>query len=632
VIVAACGNFGTHQPFYPASYNGIISVAALNSANEKAVFSCYDESVDVSAPGEDILSTVPDNSYDFMSGTSMASPVVAGVVALTRIAHPDMTSRQISELVRVTCDNIDGVNPNFKGLLGNGIVNAKRAVSEKNAKSIKLISYKVVDENGDGILDAGEYVRIFTTYENILSPVRKVRVKAFSDSYLPLPLENDSLYLGDMATSDTVIAGDVISFHIPLGLTYDYTFKIKLDISDTNNVITTETITLFANPSYRNLDSNNITTTLNSRGNIGFNDYAFNMQGVGFKYKNSQNINFEGGLIIGSGYSRISNCVRSTRQSFQDRDFLPFKILSLQSPGDKAALEATAEFADSRDSSQAGVYVSQHAYQFTDEDARDIIFISYDIANQTFYYRDSLFAGLFFDWDIGAGGTNNVVKFDYEDMFGYARNVKNDTLPLAGVKIITPQMTNFYAIDNAGNTKDTSIGIYNGFSKREKWLTISSGIKRDESSVTDVSMVISAGPMRVLPFDTTRVTFALFAGGSLEQLKENARKAEAVAARYGLSDKHYPDVPDHNLITRVYPNPAQKGEISINYTIVKSGNVSFDLYDLKGKNYNLDIKSKYMTEGRYSLKFKTKALCTGMYLLMMNAAGQIDRELLYIEN
>jgi hypothetical protein len=610
----------------------VISVAALNSADEKASFSCYDESVDVSAPGDDILSTVPNETYDFMSGTSMASPVVSGIAVLTRIAHPEMSSEQIGELIRATCDNIYGINPDYKGLLGNGRVNALRAVSEQNVKSLRLISYRVEDENGDGILDNGEYVKIYTSYKNILIPVRKVRVKAFSDSYLPLPLEKDSLYLGDLGTNDTVVANDYISFHIPNALINDYIFKIKFDISDSDDVIRTETITLFANPSYRNLNSNNITTTLNSRGNIGFNDYAFNMQGVGFKYKGSQNINFEGGLMIGTGYSHLSNCVRGKHQNYQDRDFLPFKVLTLQSPGGKATLEATAEFADARNSTQASVYVLQHAYQFTDDDARDIIFITYDIANQTFYYRDSVFAGLFFDWDIGAGGTNNKVQFDYDNMFGIVRNVKNSTLPLAGVKIITPQPVNFYAIDNGGNTKDSSIGIYNGFSKREKWMTLSNGIKRPESEVTDVSMVISAGPMRMLPLDTVRVTFALFAAKNLEQLKETAKKAQLVATRYGLSDFYYKEAPEYNIISNVYPNPSENGEISIDYVIVKSGIVSFDFYDLSSKKYSMSINDIFKTEGRYSLTLNTKDFSSGMYLLVMNAAGQKSSEFIYIEN
>ncbi len=631
VIVAACGNYGTHQPFYPAAYEGVISVAALNSANEKAIFSNYDETVDVSAPGDDILSTVPNDSYDFMSGTSMAAPVVTGVAALTKLAHPDMTNEQIAEQVRVTCDNIYDLNSDYKGLLGNGKVNALRAVSEQNTVSIKMISYDVEDENGDGILDEGELVEIHTVYKNVLSPVKNIYVKAYTDSYFFIPIERDSLYLGDMQTGDTVSADGVISFHLPQGLTYDYTFKVKLQIRHDDDIITEESITLFANPSYRNLDKNNITTTLNSRGNIGFNDYAFNLQGVGFRYKGSQNINFEGGLMIGSGYNRLSNCVRGRRQTTQDRDFVSYKILTLYEPGDIAALEAKAEFADAHDSAQAGVYVFQNAYQFTDDDAKDIVFVTYDIVNQTLYYRDSVYAGLFFDWDIGPGGTDNKVEFDYENQFGLARNVKDSTLPLAGVKIVTAQPTNFYAIDNAGNSQDTSIGIYNGFSKSEKWLTLSSGIKRPESTVTDASMVISAGPMRMLPWDTVRVTFALFAGYTKEELKTTARKAREVADRYGLSDNYYPEVPEHNLITNVYPNPVRNGVITVNYTIVKSDNIKFEIYDLKGRCMNFNYEIKNHLPGRFSFNLNAQHFAGGMYMLIMSGKNERDMRMIYIE-
>ncbi len=632
VIVAAAGNNGNHETFYPAGYDGIISVAALNSADRKAFFSNYDETVDVSAPGKDILATVPNNSYDFMSGTSMAAPVVTGVAALARMAHPALSPRQIRELLRVTCDNIDTSTKNYRDLLGKGRVNALKAVSANNPHSVRMIHYTVEDENKDGILDIGEKVNVYIQFKNILSDIYNVSVKVFADSYYPIQFSNDSIYIGNMKSGDTAKPKKPISFIVPGEISYDYEFKIKFRIQNKSGIINTESITLFSNPSYRNLDSNNISLTLNSRGNIGFNDYPKNLQGLGLKYKGSQNINFEGGLIIGSGYERISDCVRGRRQSNQDRDFLSRDFLSLQSPGNKAKLEASVTFADAKSPNQAGVSVYQQAYQFTDKDAMDIIFISYDIVNTSFFLRDSVFAGLFFDWDIGPGGTNNQVIYDRALDFGYAQNIKDKTLPLVGAKIVTLQRTNFYGIDNGGNIKDTSISIYNGYSKEEKWLTISNGIKRPKTSVSDVSMVISAGPVRMLPYDTVRITFALFAANSLTQLKENARNAQQIANRYGLSSSNYSQVPARNTITKVYPNPSVRGKVNVDYTIVSAGTVFFEIYDLKGMKVNLNTLPKERTEGRYRTKIDTQLLSSGVYLLVMKSADGISSSFIYIEN
>ncbi|MCL4741625.1 MAG: S8 family serine peptidase [Phycisphaerales bacterium] len=101
VFVAAAGNAGTNNdssPFYPASYNldNIVSVAATDNRDALAGFSNYGAtSVDLGAPGVDIASTYSGNSYAWSSGTSMAAPHVAGVVALVYQQNPGFTYSQV---------------------------------------------------------------------------------------------------------------------------------------------------------------------------------------------------------------------------------------------------------------------------------------------------------------------------------------------------------------------------------------------------------------------------------------------------------------------------------------------------------------------------------------------------------
>ncbi|MFC0189347.1 S8 family peptidase [Fictibacillus aquaticus] len=122
VVVAAAGNESTSAPSYPAYYSNTIAVAATDSADRLASFSNYGSWVDVAAPGVDILSTVPGGYYAYMSGTSMATPLVAGVAGL--LASQGRSASNIRAAIENTATKISGTGTYFS----KGRVNAANAV------------------------------------------------------------------------------------------------------------------------------------------------------------------------------------------------------------------------------------------------------------------------------------------------------------------------------------------------------------------------------------------------------------------------------------------------------------------------------------------------------------------------
>jgi serine protease len=147
VNVAAAGNDGVNSVFYPAGYNNVISVASTTTTDAKSGFSNYGSWIDISAPGSAIRSTYFNSSYSptyaNLDGTSMASPMVAGLCGLVKSVNPQMTRTQIENCVLSTATNINSANPNFIGQLGAGRINAYQAVlcaqATTNAPPIAVI-------------------------------------------------------------------------------------------------------------------------------------------------------------------------------------------------------------------------------------------------------------------------------------------------------------------------------------------------------------------------------------------------------------------------------------------------------------------------------------------------------------
>ena len=133
LFIASAGNDGVDNdllPDYPASFDSpnIISVAAINPYGMLAPFSNYGlRSVDIAAPGTDIFSLTINGKYDNKSGTSMATPHVAGAAALLKSYKPHLTHQQIKAIILSSVDK----DPNLVGKIATGgVLNLDRMMRE----------------------------------------------------------------------------------------------------------------------------------------------------------------------------------------------------------------------------------------------------------------------------------------------------------------------------------------------------------------------------------------------------------------------------------------------------------------------------------------------------------------------
>lgn len=617
LVVAAAGNDGSSMPFYPAAYPEVLSVAATGPNDKLAYFTNTHSTVDVCAPGVAIYSTIPGDDYDFFDGTSMASPVTAAVAAMVRLRFPSYTPKQVHSAVKVGCDNIDSLNPVFVGQFGVGRVNAFRSMSQSNQRWATVTSWNVVDRDGDGFLQPRDECSISITIENELAELQNSAVKIVPApaTFAPI-LVKDSVFLGSLQSREIRTLPEAFTTIIPDDATFDGELRLLVLIYDADTIVSRQLITTTVNPTYRTLSANNIATTVNSIGNIGFNDYPSNLQGVGLTYKGSENTLFEGALMIGTQPRDLPNVARGAITDAKDMLFSISRVADLGLESAPAGTRVSTRFTDVVDPFPVGVDVTKNVYALTADSVRDALLVVLDVQNRIDTTVKDIYASYFFDFDIGPMGANNGCAYDERTGIGLFQNTKDPTLPSVGVSMISPLPTNFYAIDNEGGP--TSYSIYDNFLRAEKWLMMSSGIRRSNSRITDVSAVIGAGPFTLQPGQTQQICFVIAAGARYEDIASTTLATRRVAKDLGLNATEATVVPTQDRILYVENMPTLvPGASNIIFSVASPTPVKIDIVDLMGRPVGVAVDEFNVPSGTHVRTFDVPSIATGTYFLRM---------------
>ncbi len=152
-VFFAAGNDSTSTNAYPAMYNQVIAVGACGVDYSMASYSNFGSWVDIMAPGgegvytdqadnEYILSTVTDNYYSWMAGTSQACPHVSGVAALivSEYGGTGFTPSDLKEKLYQGAIDLDGYNSDYEGMMGVGLVNAAAALKDADSNTLPTVT------------------------------------------------------------------------------------------------------------------------------------------------------------------------------------------------------------------------------------------------------------------------------------------------------------------------------------------------------------------------------------------------------------------------------------------------------------------------------------------------------------
>ena len=248
VLVAAAGNEGydivaQNMPVYPASYNYVIGVMASDENGAVAAFSNTDGVLrrnsleyEVSAPGAQIFSMLPDGRYASWSGTSMASPYVAAVAAILRAKYNDKSVYSTRYLMGQIVGTAKDARMGIFGVFPIA-VDVYAALTETPEPDLSYYDYYIFDDpaysetnNGDGIIDAGETIGLGVLIRNHWGQARNTKVTLVASS----TTNSDEAVLNPHVTwiKDTVEYGDVGTYVTANnGFTYD-TDGVITSISD----------------------------------------------------------------------------------------------------------------------------------------------------------------------------------------------------------------------------------------------------------------------------------------------------------------------------------------------------------------------------------------------------------------
>lgn len=613
LVVAAAGNYHSQRFYYPASYEHVMSVCGTNQndvltswTNGSGEFrgSSYGTRVDIAAP-DYYYTTEIDGYRNIYNGTSFTAPVVSGCAAIVKARYPGYSAEQIREVLKVTADNIDTVpaNNNYKELLGAGRVNLYKAVTGTLPPSVIFHSFTVTDGN-DNWPDQNDTVMLKGFFTNYLNPSVNLTAAISTTSPFILVISNQ-INIGITGTMDTVnnfSAPFVIK--IKNNAPYDTPVKLKIVYNDdATGYHAIQWVELIVRQSYADIYPNNISTTITSNGNFGYN-YFMQLNGIGFRYKNYDQSVYDAGLIFGNAATRVSSCVRQSTSSFA-RLAPVTQVL----PPLVANEYYTASFSDNANPNALNITTLQDIFAWHDDPAADFIIAAYCFINNDTALLQNMHAGIFADWDIGDFSTNHI-KYNSQYNFSYAYSNSQDDFYI-GMKLLSGQPEKHYAIDQIFGGAE-GIDISQGFPSNKKFQAIST--TRDEAGVpaagNDVCDVMSAGPFEIAVHDTVRVAFALMAGENIYVLQD-----ASVAAQQKYDSIYQPDYVNKSMQegfnVKLYPNPSGN-KLHIVFTKKVYGRCGITVYDAAGKvidtirNENtFDYDCSALPDGVYYLKIST---------------------------
>lgn len=615
-VFCGAGNNNNEELFYPAMYPYAMSVGSTNDQDFKSDFSNYGVGIDIFAPGDMVLSTWSNGEYLSTGGTSMSSPIAAGCATLLRSAFPSMSGQQISEQLKVTCDQVDNIpfNLPYFGKMGTGRINLFRALSETGRASI-VLNEVTLSDGSENLFLPGDTIRLSGMLINYLSNANNVNL-VFTSNNPNIQILNPNRSLGAMNSLQVIdFNPNPILLVIGQNVSINELVSIQMQ-SNADDFIQNQFFNFPVFADFINVDNNLIQTSIGGNSLVGVTGSDL-LKGLGFQFRNSGNLLYQGGLMLGKSTEEVLDNVRA--ETIDDSDWkttnqllqIPVSIPSVEMYQGRMHSDNIPSF-----QVESGVRVLSDEIAPNDH----FVIVEYTFNNATASNYDQVYAGIFTDWDLADYATNRA-GFQSTLKLGYVYTAPIDSI-YAGVQVLSNVPAMHHAMENvSGGVGGVNLG--DGFSNSEKYFSLTNAQNEAGTSGNgnDIVNVVSAGPFSLLAGEDQVIAFALLAGNNLNELTQAAVDARNFYQNTGgpLSINTIQDA------WSVFPNPASE-EIFIQLKDKKFGNASIKLLDLSGR---IILQNTWNGNG---FKLDIAHLKAGSYVLVIESKNEILRKKIIINN
>lgn len=574
LVVAAAGNDKNDVPFYPASYNGVVSVAATNAADEVWIDaysgSSYGIYVDICAPGQNIYSTKKNNTYGTGSGTSYAAPIVSGVAGLVKSLHPEYTAEQLAEQLRISADVIDTSYENqfYYRKIGYGRVNALNALTKTNYPSVRIKDLYFSTNTNPGLL-AGDTLTVSFSAVNILAQTTNTTLRLITNSDYITPISNHAT-IGALAPNETYTNSEnpflfKINPELPANSEILFTFEMQdqgyNDYQQFKQII---------HRSYINVSNTVIGTTLSSNGKIGYHNRTKNI-GNGLIY-NGENRLYEAGIILANSTDHVSSTL------FGKLDFKTLNIVDTTTKN--SVLNGYNTFMPNAETTGLNVAITQKTELFMNDDLANTLLYTFYIKNQENYNLNDIRLALFTIWNF-----DGPTKAEYNDEYQLFYTACTANTSMYGAILMpceTQAMPYGFDLTEDGNggiaiVKDLNYDYPDSFDYPDqlKWFTMTNPRPvAGQGDTLSVATQLTSGGHTIAAGDSAKITFALIIAQNYLQITETAQKITDYYNHVAVKSKAKLN------LDLVYPNPASN---KIYITLDDTQEIQISIFSITGK-------------------------------------------------